>query len=61
MTPASQVPNGVMCVGVLLPLGFPEGGGASDPPTGVGMQLGPGRSPCRREATVTTRPKTGPV
>ena len=22
------------------------------------MQLGPGRSPCRREATVTTLPKT---
>ena len=35
--------------------------GGADPPTGVGMQLGPGRSPCCREATVTTLPKTDPV
>ena len=38
--------------GGLLPLGFTGGGeGPSDPPTGLGMLRGPGRRPCRREAT----------
>ena len=44
---------------LLLSLGFTEGGKAPQtPPTRVGMQLGPGRSPCCREAAVTTLPKT---
>ena len=53
--------HGCVCVWRLLPLGFTEGEGPSDPPTGVGMQLDPGRNPCHREATVTTLPKTDPV
>jgi hypothetical protein len=47
-----------VCVDIIT-TGVHWGGEAPQtPPTGVGMQLGPGRSPCRREATVTTLPKT---